>query len=79
MNKEYKDNLKLQLYLLKVEFDRMEEEEKFLEGEELTRHLLKECDILDKIKEAKRKTILIINKIDLVKREKLLNLIDIIK
>ena len=33
--------------------------------------------ILDKIKEAKRKTILIINKIDLVKREKLLNLIDI--
>lgn len=51
MNKEYKDNLKLQLYLLKVEFDRMEEEEKFLEGEELTRHLLKECDILDKIKD----------------------------
>lgn len=33
--------------------------------------------ILDKIKEANRKTILIINKIDLVKREKLLNLIDI--
>ncbi len=33
--------------------------------------------ILDKIKEAKRKTILIINKIDLVKREKLLSLIDI--
>jgi GTP-binding protein Era len=33
--------------------------------------------ILDKIKESKRKTILIINKIDLVKREKLLNLIDI--
>ena len=51
MNKEYKENLKLQLYLLKVEFDRMEEEEKFLEGEELTIHLLKECDILDKIKD----------------------------
>ena len=51
MNKEYKDNLKLQLYLLKVEFDKMEEEEKFLEGDELTRHLLKECDVLDKIKE----------------------------
>ena len=33
--------------------------------------------ILDKIKEANRKTILIINKIDMVKREKLLNLIDI--
>lgn len=33
--------------------------------------------ILDKIKESERKTILIINKIDLVKREKLLNLIDI--
>ena len=33
--------------------------------------------ILDKIKESKRKAILIINKIDLVKREKLLNLIDI--
>ena len=33
--------------------------------------------ILDKIKESKKKTILIINKIDLVKREKLLNLIDI--
>lgn len=33
--------------------------------------------ILDKIKEAKRKTILIINKIDLVKIEKLLKLIDI--
>ena len=33
--------------------------------------------ILDKIKESKRKTILIINKIDLVKREKLLNLTDI--
>ena len=33
--------------------------------------------ILDKIKESQRKTILIINKIDLVKREKLLNLIDI--
>ncbi len=33
--------------------------------------------ILDKIKEAKRKTILIINKIDLVKKEKLLNLIEI--
>lgn len=33
--------------------------------------------ILDKIKEANRKTILIINKIDLVKREKLLNLIDL--
>ena len=33
--------------------------------------------ILDKIKESKRKTILIINKIDLVKRYKLLNLIDI--
>lgn len=33
--------------------------------------------ILDKIKEAKRKTILIINKIDLVKRESLLRLIDI--
>lgn len=33
--------------------------------------------ILDKIKESKRKTILIINKIDLVKRETLLNLIDI--
>lgn len=33
--------------------------------------------ILEKIKESKRKTILLINKIDLVKREKLLNLIDI--
>ena len=33
--------------------------------------------ILDKIKEAKRKTILIINKIDLVEKETLLNLIDI--
>ena len=33
--------------------------------------------ILDKIKEAKRKTILIINKIDLVEKESLLNLIDI--
>ena len=33
--------------------------------------------ILEKIKEAKRKTILIINKIDLVKRETLLKLIDI--
>ena len=33
--------------------------------------------ILDKIKESKRKTILLINKIDLVKREKLLSLIDI--
>ena len=33
--------------------------------------------ILDKIKEEKRKTILIINKIDLIKREKLLNLIEI--
>ena len=33
--------------------------------------------ILDKIIESKRKTILIINKIDLVKRESLLNLIDI--
>lgn len=32
--------------------------------------------ILEKIKETKRKTILIINKIDLVKREKLLKLID---
>ena len=33
--------------------------------------------ILQKIKDSKRKTILIINKIDLVKREKLLNLIDV--
>lgn len=33
--------------------------------------------ILEKIKEAKRKTILIINKIDLIKREKLLELIDL--
>ena len=33
--------------------------------------------ILDKIKESNKKTILIINKIDLVKRDKLLNLIDI--
>jgi len=33
--------------------------------------------ILEKLKEVKRKTILIINKIDLVKREKLLKLIDI--
>lgn len=33
--------------------------------------------ILEKIKESKKKAILIINKIDLVKREKLLNLIDI--
>ena len=33
--------------------------------------------ILEKIKEAQKKTILLINKIDLVKREKLLNLIDI--
>ena len=33
--------------------------------------------ILEKIKESKRKTILIINKIDLVKRENLLKLIDI--
>ena len=33
--------------------------------------------ILDKIKEAKRKTILIINKIDLVKRETLLSLIEL--
>jgi len=33
--------------------------------------------ILDKIIESKRKTILIINKIDLIKREKLLNLIEI--
>ena len=33
--------------------------------------------ILDKIKEVKRKTILIINKIDLVKKDKLLNLIEI--
>lgn len=33
--------------------------------------------ILEKIKEAKKKTILLINKIDLVKRETLLNLIDI--
>lgn len=32
--------------------------------------------ILEKIKESKKKTMLIINKIDLVKREKLLNLID---
>ena len=51
MNKEYKENLKLQLYLLKVEFDKLEEEEKSLKGDKLTRHLLKECDILDKIKE----------------------------
>ena len=33
--------------------------------------------ILEKIKEAKKKTILIINKIDLVKKEKLLSLIDL--
>lgn len=33
--------------------------------------------ILDKIKEAKKKTILLINKIDLVKKEELLRLIDI--
>ena len=33
--------------------------------------------ILEKIKEAKKKTILLINKIDLVKKEELLNLIDI--
>ena len=33
--------------------------------------------ILEKIKEANRKTILLINKIDLVKKEKLLNLIEI--
>ena len=33
--------------------------------------------ILDKIKESKRKTILIINKIDLVKKERLLNLIEL--
>ena len=33
--------------------------------------------ILDKIKETNKKTILIINKIDLIKREKLLNLIEI--
>lgn len=33
--------------------------------------------ILEKIKEAKKRTILIINKIDLIKREKLLKLIDI--
>ena len=33
--------------------------------------------ILDKIKESKRKTILIINKIDLVKKESLLNLIEL--
>ena len=33
--------------------------------------------VAEKIKEAKRKTILIINKIDLVKREKLLKLIDL--
>ena len=33
--------------------------------------------ILEKIKESKRKTILVINKIDLIKREKLLNLIDL--
>ena len=33
--------------------------------------------ILEKIKEAKKKTLLIINKIDLVKREKLLSLIDL--
>ena len=33
--------------------------------------------ILEKIKEANRKTILIINKIDLIKREKLLKLIEI--
>ncbi len=32
--------------------------------------------ILEKIKEAKKKTILIINKIDLIKKEKLLNIID---
>lgn len=32
--------------------------------------------ILDKIKEAKKKTILLINKIDLVKKEELLKLID---
>ena len=51
MNKEYKDNLKLQLYLLKVKFDKLEEEEKFLKGDELTRHLLKECDILGKIQD----------------------------
>ena len=33
--------------------------------------------ILEKIKEVNKKTILIINKIDLIKREELLNLIDI--
>lgn len=33
--------------------------------------------ILERIKESKRKTILVINKIDLVKREKLLNLIEL--
>lgn len=33
--------------------------------------------IIDKIKESKKKTILIINKIDLVKKEELLKLIDI--
>ncbi len=35
--------------------------------------------ILEKIKDAKKKTILIINKIDLVKKEKLLNLIELYK
>ena len=46
---------------------------------EATSHEIGKGDrlILEKIKEAKRKTILIINKIDLVKRESLLNLIDI--
>ena len=75
----HKPRTKLNETMLETSFTSLEDADVVLFVIEATSNEIGRGDkrILDKIKEAKRKTILIINKIDLVPKEKLLQLIEI--
>ena len=75
----HKPKTKLNQTMVETSFSSLEDADIILFLIEATSDEIGKGDkiILEKIKEAKKKTILIINKIDLIKREKLLNLIDI--
>ena len=75
----HKPNTKLNETMIETSLTSLKESDLILFLIEATSNGIGKGDkiILEKIKEAKRKTILIINKIDLVRKETLLNLIDI--
>ena len=75
----HKPKTKLNQTMIETSFESLQNTDIILFLIEATSEQIGKGDniILEKIKEAKRKTILIINKIDLIKKEKLLKLIDI--